>query len=137
MVRLVPSAPTYKVGETVIVEVRLENGANVGSVPFHLRYNRNVLEFVPPAEQGPFLGSDGTNTVFMAADAQAGGEIIVGNSRMGSAEGVSGSGPLGVFRFQAVNAGDAGFAFTGASVKDPQTRNMPATFASAAVTVEP
>ena len=137
VVRLVPSVPTYKVGETVIVEVRLENGTNVGSVPFHLRYNRNVLEFVPPAEQGPFLGSDGTNTVFMAADAQAGGEIIVGNSRMGSAEGVSGSGPLGVFRFQAVNAGDAGFAFTGASVKDPQTRNMPATFASAAVTVEP
>ena len=137
VVRLVPSVPTYKVGETVIVEVRLENGTNVGSVPFHLRYNRNVLEFLPPAEQGPFLGSDGTNTVFMAADAQAGGEIIVGNSRMGSAEGISGSGALGVFRFQAVNPGDAGFAFTGASVKDPQTRNMPATFASAAVTVEP
>jgi hypothetical protein len=36
-----------------------------------------------------------------------------------------------------VGPGDAGFAFTGASVKDPQTRNMPATFASAAVTVEP
>ena len=42
-----------------------------------------------------------------------------------------------VFRFQAVNPGDAGFAFTGASVKDPQTRNLLATFASAAVTVEP
>ncbi len=137
VVRLVPSAPSYKVGETVVVEVRLENGANVGSVPFHLRYNRNVLEFLPPGEQGAFLGSDGTNTVFMAADAQGGGEIIVGNSRMGSAEGVTGSGPLGVFRFQAVNPGDAGFAFTGASVKDPQTRNLPATFASAAVTVEP
>ncbi|HEX5044450.1 MAG TPA: secretin N-terminal domain-containing protein [Candidatus Polarisedimenticolaceae bacterium] len=137
VVRLVPSAPTYKVGETVTVEVRLENGANVGSVPFHLRYNRNVLEFLSPGEQGPFLGSDGTNTVFMAQDAQGGGEIIVGNSRMGSAEGVTGSGPLCVFRFQAVNPGDAGFAFTGASVKDPQTRNLPATFASAAVTVEP
>jgi general secretion pathway protein D len=138
VVRLVPSqAQPYKVGETVVVEVRLENGANVGSVPFHLRYNRNVLEFLPPGEQGAFLGSDGTNTVFMAADAQGGGEIIVGNSRMGSAEGVTGSGPLGVFRFQAVNPGDAGFAFTGASVKDPQTRNLPATFASAAVTVEP
>jgi general secretion pathway protein D len=137
VVRLVPSAPTYKVGETVLVEIRLENGTNVGSVPFHLRYNRSVLEFLPPGEQGPFLGSDGTNTVFMAADAQSGGEIIVGNSRMGSAEGISGSGPLAVFRFQAINPGDAGFAFTGASVKDPQTRNMNASFASAAVTVEP
>jgi len=137
VVRLVPSAASYKVGETVVVEVRLENGANVGSVPFHLRYNRSVLEFLSPADQGPFLGSDGTNTVFMAQDAQGGGEIIVGLSRMGSAEGVSGSGPLAVFRFQAVNPGDAGFAFTGASVKDPQTRNLPATFASAAVTVEP
>ena len=136
-VRLVPSAPSYKVGETVVVEVRIENAHNTGSVPFHLRYNRNVLEFLPPAEQGPFLSSDGANTIFMARDAAGGGEVVVGLSRMGTAEGATGAGTLATFRFQAVNPGEAGFAFTGATVKDPQARNLPATFASAAVQVEP
>jgi len=41
-----------------------------------------------------------------------------------------------VFQFQAVAAGDGGFAFTGASVKDPQARNLSAAFNTAAVRVE-
>ena len=96
-VRLVPSAPSFRVGDRVTVEVRIENATNVGSVPYHLRYNRTaVLEYVPPANQGPFLNSDGTNTVFLANDAPGGGEIIVGLSRLGGGDGMSGSGTLGV-----------------------------------------
>ncbi len=136
-VRLVPSAPTYRVGDRVIVEVRIENATNVGSVPFHLRYNRQVLEFVPPAVQGPFLNGDGTNTVFLATDSPGGGEIIVGLSRLGGGDGMSGSGTLATFQFQAVNPGDCGFGWTGASVKDPQARNTPASFLTAPVAVEP
>jgi general secretion pathway protein D len=136
-VRLVPGAPGYKVGDKVLVEVRLENGTNVGSVPFHLRYNRQVLEFVPPAAQGPFLGSDGGNTVFLATPSAGGGEIVVGLSRLGGGDGVSGSGTLATFQFQAINAGDCGFGWTGAAVKDPQARNLPASFLSAPVAVEP
>jgi general secretion pathway protein D len=136
-VRLVPSAPSYKVGDRVTVEVRIENGSNVGSVPFHLRYNSQVLEFVPPAEQGPFLTSDGTNTVFLANDSAGGGEVVVGLSRLGGGDGVTGSGTLAVFQFQAINPGDCGFAWTGAAVKDPQARNLPASFLTAPVAVEP
>jgi len=136
-VRLVPSAPSYRVGEPVIVEVRIENGTNVGSVPFHLRYNRQVLEFVPPANQGPFLNADGANTVFLANDSVGGGEVVVGLSRLGGGEGMTGAGTLATFQFQAVNAGDCGFQWTGASVKDPQARNLPASFLTAPVAVEP
>jgi hypothetical protein len=42
-VRLVPSAPSFRVGDRLNVEIRIENATNVGSVPFHLRYNRQVL----------------------------------------------------------------------------------------------
>jgi hypothetical protein len=136
-IRLVPSSPSYRVGDRVNVEVRIENATNVGSVPFHLRYNRQVLEFIPPAIQGPFLSSDGANTVFLATDAPGGGEIVVGLSRLGSGEGASGSGTLATFQFQAINPGDCGFAWSGASVKDPQARNAPASFLSTAVGVEP
>ncbi len=137
VVRLIPSAPAYKVGDRLVVEVRIENGTGVGSVPFHLRYNRQALEFVPPGIQGPFLASDGTGTVFLANDAAGGGEVVVGLSRLGGGEGVNGSGILATFQFQAVGPGDCAFAFTGASVKDGQARNLPSTFLTAAVQVQP
>jgi general secretion pathway protein D len=136
-VRIVPSAPSYRVGDRVTVEVRIDNATNVGSVPFHLRYNRQVLEFVPPAVQGPFLNADGANTVFLANDSGAGGEVVVGLSRLGGGEGMTGGGTLAIFQFQAINAGDCGFAWSGASVKDPQARNVPASFLTAPVSVEP
>ena len=136
-VRLVPSAPSYRIGDRVLVEVRIENATNVASVPFHLRYNRQVLEFVPPAGEGSFLKSDGVNSVFLAKDADAGGEIIVGHSRLGGGDGVSGAGTLATFQFHAINPGDCGFSWVGASVKDPQARNLPASFLTAPVAVEP
>jgi general secretion pathway protein D len=136
-VRLVPSAPSFRVGDRVSVEVRIENATNVASVPFHLRYNRQVVEFVPPATQGSFLNSDGANTVFLATDSGGGGEVVVGLSRLGGGDGMSGAGTLATFQFQAINPGDAGFAWVGASVKDPQARNVPATFLLAPVAVEP
>src|SRR4029079_5186807 len=107
-------------GDRVVVEVRIENGTGVGSAPFHLRYNRQVLEFIPPATEGSFLSSDGSGTVFLASDSAAGGEVVVGLSRIGGGEGITGSGTLATLTFQAVNPGDTGFAFTSASVKDPQ-----------------
>jgi len=136
-VRFVPSAPSFRVGDRVNVEVRIENATNVGSVPFHLRYNRQVLEFVPPGVQGPFLNSDGGNTVFLATDSPSGGEIIVGLSRLGGGDGMSGAGTLATFQFQAIAPGDCGLSWVAASVKDPQARNLPASFLAAPVAVGP
>jgi hypothetical protein len=50
---------------------------------------------------------------------------------------VTGSGTLATFQFQAIAGGDCGFAWTGAAVKDPQARNLPASFLTAPVSVEP
>jgi general secretion pathway protein D len=135
IVRLVPSAATVSVGDTLVVQVVLDNGTNVGSTPFHLRFNRQVLEFIEPAIQGDLLDRDGANAVFLANEAGAGGDIVVGYSRMGGETGITGSGLLATFQFRAINPGDVGFQFTGASVKDPQARNVPASFLSAGVTV--
>jgi hypothetical protein len=136
LVRLVPSSPAVQVGDTVVVQVVLDNGTNIGSVPFHLRYNRQVVEFLPPATEGDLLSQDGSNVVFIANDTASGGEIVVGYSRMGGESGITGSGVLATFQFRAINAGDAGFQFTGASVKDPQARNLPAAFQPVSVVVQ-
>jgi len=136
-VRLVPERSSYAVGEQLAVNVAIENATNVGSVPFHLRYDPRVLQFLPPASQGPFLGSDGKQPIFLATDVAGGGEIVVGLSRLGGEQGVSGAGVLATFRFQALAPGDAGFAFTGASVKSPMAGNLPASFQLTPVRVQP
>jgi general secretion pathway protein D len=136
VVRVVPSAASHAVGDRVVLQVMISNARNVGSVPFHLRYNRQDLEFIPPGTEGSFLRSDGSGTVFLASDSAGGGEVVVGLSRMGGGEGVSGSGVLATFEFQAINPGDCGFAFSGASVKDPRAQNLPASFVPATVRVE-
>jgi len=134
-VRAVPSKSSYRVGEEVVVDVVIENATNVASVPFHLRYNRDVLEYIG-GEKGAFMKRDGKEPVFLAAPVPQGGEVVVGLSRLGAGAGLAGSGLLATFRFLATAPGDCGFAFSGASVKDPQARNLPAQFATVPVRVE-
>jgi len=136
IIQMVPTNTGFQVGEAVVVQVMIDNANNVGSTPFHLRYNREVLQYIPPAAEGFFMNGDGANTVFLATDISGGGEVVVGLSRMGAGQGATGSGLLATFQFQAINPGDCGFAFTGASVKDPQARNLPAAFNTIPVQVQ-
>ena len=132
-----PGASSYSVGDTVEVNVQVSGANNVGSIPFHLHYNKAILQFMPPGIEGGFMNSDGANTVFLAGDPGNGGKIVVGLSRMGGGDGISGAGSLATFRFLATGEGSANFSFTGASVKDPQANNKPAAFNATAVQILP
>jgi hypothetical protein len=136
LVHMVPSQSVYSVGESVVVEIHIDNARNVASVPFHLRFDPDVLTFVPPGSEGPFLRSDGALTVFLASDRIEGGELVVGLSRLGEPDGMSGDGLLATLEFQTDAAGDCGFAFTDAAVKDPEARTVPAAFESIPVRVD-
>ena len=138
LVQVVLASPktAYAVGEPVPVEVRVLGGQNVGSIPFHLRYNPAVLDFQGPGMEGDYLNRDGTATVFVATPVVGGGEIVVGASRVGSPTGATGEGTLATFTFVAKGAGAANFSFTGASVKDPNANNLPASFTLSPVTVQ-
>jgi hypothetical protein len=134
-VRLVPAAVTYGVGESVMVEARIDNGTNVGSITFRLRFDSDVLEYIRGVE-GTFMNSDGSRTLFLASPT-AGDEITVALSRLDRNQGASGSGLIVTLEFHAVALGDAGFAITAGQVKDPQARNLPAVFRSVPVLVVP
>jgi hypothetical protein len=121
-----------RVGDSLVVAVNIANAQNVASVPFRLRYNPQVVEYVA-GHRGSFLQGAGQEPVFLATG--EGGEVVVGLSRIGGGEGASGSGELARFEFRAIGAGDARFTFSGASVKDPQARNLLASFAPAQVHV--
>ena len=110
-VRLVPDASHYGVGADVTTSLVIENATKVGSVALRLRYDPAVIEYVD-SEEGSFMNSDGSVTLFLAGPTAGGGEIAVGLSRLGGGPGASGSGLLATFRFHSVGPGDGGFAFT-------------------------
>ena len=118
------------------MSLNIANGQHVGSVPLHLHYNTAVLQYVKYSK-GPFLEADGTSAVMFANDTGGGGEVVVGLSRLQGGVGASGNGVLAAFEFLAVGPGSAGFAFTGASVRDGQAKVVPAQFSAVPVNVEP
>jgi len=137
VVELRPEAASYRTGEVVTLEVAIENGKDVGSVPFHLHFDPAVLQFLPPGTEGPFLSADGTTTVFLADESSAGGELVVGMSRFGAPVGARGSGSLARFDFLSLGPGAVDFRFSAASVRDPRAEILPATFQAATVEVAP
>jgi len=137
VVELRSSASFYRVGEVVRLDVSIENGSNVGSVPFHLHFDPSVLQFQPPGTEGPFLGADGARTVFLAGESGPGGEIVVGISRFGAPVGARGAGSLATFEFLAVGPGPVEFRFSVASVRDPLAKLLPAAFGAVSVDVNP
>ena len=131
---LVSPKSAYTGGETLTLQVQIIGGQNVGSAPFHLRFNPAVLEFVGAVE-GDFLRQDGSPTTFVANEVQGAGEVVVGASRVGSAQGASGSGILATFQFRAKGPGACTFSFTGATVRDPNANNLPCSFTTAIINV--
>jgi len=90
---------------TLVLEVRANSVTDLYGVAFNLRYPNTVLRYVR-ATQGTFL----TGASLQIAEG-AGGALIIGLSKLGTAAGSSGSGVLLTLEFQSVAAGDGSFSF--------------------------
>ena len=138
VVTAVPASNTVRVGDVVPVEVRISNGFDVGSVPFHMRYDPKVLapNASPSSLRGPFLSVPGYDTQFLVAPGPGGNEVVVGLSLMGAPEGPKGSGLLATIYFQAVGPGTSMIQFTRASVRGADARKLPALIQPTVIQVE-
>jgi hypothetical protein len=134
VVQLIPAATELFVGDHLAVVVLISGASDVGHVPFHLLFNSQVLNF-EYGEEGLFLGSDGGQTAFFAAAASGGGSVVVGLSRLGRSEGVSGSGELCVLHFTAVGPGSTTLTFSREKVKDGSNQILPALFVPVSINV--
>ena len=133
-VEMAPSSAEYTTGDRVTVHVRIFNGTDVGSVPFHVVYDRRVLAF-EGGEEEAFLSSDGRQTAFFAAPTTSGDRVVVGLSRLGRGDGIAGTGKLCVLHFTAIAPGDAGLAFSRAKIRDSSNGVVGASFEVRPVTV--
>ncbi|NJN64853.1 MAG: hypothetical protein HC882_08205, partial [Acidobacteria bacterium] len=135
-VRLVPSASSVTSGDPLTVDVAIANGAQVSTVNFQLRYNPQVLRFVPPAQLGDFLQQGGVPADLQAVESAEGGLVVVSITRPGQAP-AEGAGQLVRLNFIAVGEGEAGFSFSAAQVRGPESQSWPASFRTASVEVQP
>ncbi len=133
-IRLVPRSGRVAAGDQVVVDVVAEGAADVATVNFQLRYNPQVLRFMPPAQAGTFLAQGGVPADVQAVESAEGGLVIVSATRAGNA-GASGSGPIVTLRFVAVAPGTASFGFAAAQVRNPDMEAIPASFRVANVEV--
>ena len=131
-VRMVPSSTEVLAGDPVSIAVEISSAADVGHVPFHLAYDSQVLEF-ESGDEGSFLGSDGVQTAFFATASR--NAVVVGLSRLGKIEGVSGGGDLCILHFTAVGPGNAALGFSRAKVRDSSNQIVPSVFEPAIVVV--
>jgi hypothetical protein len=131
-ITLVPSSATAELGQTVRVEVRIEGGYDVSSVPFHVQHDGKVLQF-ERVYAGDFLSRDGSAPVVMAAPLEGSNEVAVGITKTGIGPGISGSGTLLTLQFRVVAAGTTPLTFAQEQVLNSRRREVPAQFVSTQV----
>ncbi|HHN73800.1 MAG TPA: hypothetical protein ENK10_01080 [Acidobacteria bacterium] len=135
-VRMAADRTRVAAGEAFGVEMVVSGAEDVGQVNFQLRYDPEVLRFVPPAEPGAFLQQGGARVDLQAVESAEGGLIVVSAARAGEV-GASGSGGLVRLNFIALAPGEAGFTISAASVRSPDSRAQPASFRRTSVEVTP
>ena len=133
-VYLDPGIMELTAGETQVISVMIEKAVDVGSVPFYLEYKPEVIEIGEVAE-GPFLASDGQATAFMTSNDTAKGRLIVGLSRLGAAEGVSGSGVLVNIQVTGKLPGTCPLHFSHQSVRGPRSMELKSRFEDGSILV--
>ncbi len=92
-------------GDELDLTINISSNQKIVSVPFYLRYDPAYMEFIK-ATEGTFMKTDGKSATFMTSNDAAKGRLIVGNSRLGDRDGISGSGDLMSVKFKAKKAGN-------------------------------
>jgi general secretion pathway protein D len=103
--RVADNPPSPQSGEIFEVPVQIENARDVFSVPLELQYDSAALKLLD-VKKGDFWSADGQPVAVVERPLEEEGKTEVTLSRPPGSGGVSGSGTLAVFRFQAAHSGN-------------------------------
>jgi hypothetical protein len=132
---LVPVRNDLSAGQTFVVKVALIGGRNVSSVPFHLTFNPDVLQFVGAREGLAFHATSLSPLLLAGVNPDRPGDLAVGLSLLRSAGLLSATGDLLELEFMAVGPGESDLGFERASLRGARGETLPAEFLPASVTV--
>ncbi len=105
---LEPAIINVEVGEVFEVDVLVDAAEAVAHLPLTLAFDPSVIEF-ERLRPGDFLG--GTEAAEVVVDSASPGRVVIGASRLGRAEGVSGSGSVATALFRAKRPGETELSF--------------------------
>ena len=121
-----PQKPSVLPGELLPVAVVLEGGHQVTSVPFHLKFNPDILEYVG-IRTGPMLSASSLQPIILASvNPNRPGDLVVGMSVIDSSGMLNGSGTILLLDFRALIPGLTDLVLERASVRGPTSEPLPA-----------
>lgn len=133
---LVPSAATVAPGHVLSVRVVLTGGEKITSVPFHLKFDPALLEFLGARTGQAFLSSSLEPLLLASVNPERPGDLAVGLALIGSSRSFTGSGSLVVLDFRAIGRGRSDLTFENSSVRGATSEPLPAEFANTSIQVD-
>ena len=105
------------------IDVNISTPAQVYAVDFVLNFNPDLIEIVNVSESN-FLSGDGTSTYTIIDYNNSEGRLEYASTRLGSTEGVNGSGSLASIKFKAKNVGQGTISFESLELVDPNLNEI-------------
>ncbi len=131
-----PARPSIAVGSTAAVTLRVNNAAQLFSMPMRVQYDRNLLELTS-IEKGAFLeGDDASDIIFSRNIRQSNGLAAVNISRFPGTGGADGSGELITLTFKGLAAGQAQIRFMPTGPRNAESEVLSVAALAVDVTVE-
>jgi general secretion pathway protein D len=132
---LSPEVTEVEVGETFDLRIVADAGRAVSHLPLTLAFDADLLA-AEAVVTGDFLGGDDVAKVL--SDSSRPGRIVLGASRLGEGEGVTGRGTVATVRFRAVGSGATRVRFVESRAMDARLQSVaPLRAATAEVIVVP
>jgi hypothetical protein len=128
LIRFSPSSSTVAPGATFVVDVMVDNAADLGAFEFTLTFNPAVVS-LQSATLGNFLGGTGRTAVALPLVQHAPGTYEFGGYTHASTRilGPNGTGTLAHLTFQAVAAGNSNLSFIAAQLTGTEWAPAPLT----------
>jgi general secretion pathway protein D len=130
-----PANLSARVDNTLFVVLNINQGTDLFSAPMNVQYDPKVLKLLDVV-QGNALSPEGQKLVFKPVIAQDKGTAQIELSRQPGTGGVNSSGPVVLFRFQALAKGTSSVSLPGLTLKNSKNMQIPASVPSATVKVE-
>ena len=130
-----PTSQTTSTGSVVTVNVDIASVSNLYGYQFDLTYNPSILQAASSSE-GSFLSKGGSTFFIPGTNDNVGGTVAAtADTLLTAVNGVSGSGGLAVFTFDAIGKGTSSLGIQAETLLDSSLNVIADTITSGSVTV--
>lgn len=134
---LLPAREQLSPGDHLWVDVVLTGGREITSVPFHVRFDPEVLRFAGAMKGPAFPGGTVRPIILASVNPRRADDLVVGLSLIGSSGTFTGSGALIRLEFEALHPGRSELVLERSSVRGGTGETLPARIEGCSIQVVP